>query len=284
MNSPATKPEFPGPIGLGTWKMGESASAQALETHAVRHALNAGYRLIDTAEMYGDGGAERVIGNALKTLGSARRSELFIVSKVLPQNASRAGTVRACEASIGRMGCDYLDLYLLHWRGQHPFEDTVEAFAELTQRGLIRNFGVSNFDVDDFSDWRAAEDAVGVPGSSLCNQVYYCLEARAIEFDLLPWQRERGIRTMAYAPLGSGHLAQHRDLQRIGAERGATAVQIALAWCIRTPDVVAIPKSVDPGRLDENLRAAELRLTAAEIARIDHVFRPPRSKRPLATT
>jgi diketogulonate reductase-like aldo/keto reductase len=264
--------------------MGESASARARELAAVTHALRVGYRLIDTAEMYGDGGAERVIGEVLGTFGRARRSELFIVSKVLPQNASHAGTVRACEASIRRMGCDYLDLYLLHWRGQHPLEDTVEAFAELTQRGLIRNFGVSNFDVDDFSDWEGAEDAVGVSGSTQCNQVYYCLEARAIEFDLLPWQRERGIRTMAYAPLGSGDLARHRELQRIGAERGATAAQIALAWCIRTSDVVAIPKSVDPARLDENLRAAGLQLTAAEIARIDHAFRPPRSKRPLATT
>jgi diketogulonate reductase-like aldo/keto reductase len=284
MKPTAAALEFPGPIGLGTWKMGESASARAREIAAVAHALRTGYRLVDTAEMYGDGGAERVIGAALGAVGRARRPELFIVSKVLPQNASRAGTVRACEASIERMGCDYLDLYLLHWRGQHPFEDTLEAFAGLTRRGLIRNFGVSNFDIDDLAEWKGAEGAVGLPGATQCNQVYYCLEARAIEFDLLPWQRERGIRTMAYAPLGSGDLARHRELQRIGAERGATAAQVALAWCIRTPDVVAIPKSVEPGRLDENLRAAELRLTEAEIARIDHVFRPPRSKRPLAMT
>ena len=284
MNSTAARLEFPGPIGLGTWKMGESASARAREVAAVTHALRAGYRLIDTAEMYGDGGAERIVGEALRAFGPARRAELFIVSKVLPQNASHAGTIRACEASIRRMGCDYLDLFLLHWRGQHPFEDTVEAFAELTRRGLIRHFGVSNFDVDDLSEWQGAETAVGVAGATRCNQVYYCLESRAIEFDLLPWQREHGMRTMAYAPLGSGDLADHRELQRIGAERGATAAQMALAWCIRTPDVVAIPKSVDPGRLDENLRAAEMRLTAAELARIDHVFRPPRTKRPLAMT
>lgn len=282
MSLAAKELRFPGRIGLGTWKMGDSRSSRKHEIAAVTHALNVGYRVIDTAEMYGDGGAERVVGEALETFGSARRSEVFIVSKVLPENASRNGTIRACEASIRRMGCDYLDLYLLHWRGQHPFAATIAGFAELVRRGLIWKFGVSNFDVDELSEWREAEDGVGLSGATQCNQVYYCLEARGIEFDLLPWQRERVILSMAYAPLASGVLANHPALQRIGSERGVTAAQIALAWCVRHPDVVAIPKSTHPQRIEQNLDAARLQLTVAELAEIDRAFPPPRMKRALA--
>ena len=276
--------QFPGRIGLGTWKMGASRAAREQEVAAVSHALATGYRLIDTAEMYADGGAERVIGTALQDFGRARRAELFIVSKVLPGNASRRGTVHACEESIARMGCEYLDLYLLHWRGSHPFRETLQAFVDLHQRGLIRHFGVSNLDLSDLEQWALAEKALGVAPSLRCNQLYYCLETRGIEFSLLPWQRARGIATMAYSPLGQGSLASHPLLVEMGRERGLSAAQIALAWSIRDGEVVAIPKSVHPRRIDENHAAAQVSLSAAELARLDEVFTPPRSKSPLATT
>ena len=271
----------PGPIGLGTWKMGVSASQRRAETAAVSHALNAGYRLFDTAEMYGDGGAERVLGAALETFGRSRRAEVFIVSKVLPENASRAGTVRACEASLKRMKCEYIDLYLLHWRGRHPFAETIAGFVELRERGLIRDWGVSNFDVEDLEKWLAAESAASAGTHAQCNQIYYSLTARGIEFDLLRWQRERGMLAMAYSPLGTGELATNSKLERIARERGATAAQLALAWCVRNSGVVAIPKSVSAARIEENLKAGEIRLTESELAAIDRAFPPPRSKRAL---
>ena len=276
--------QFPGRIGLGTWHMGASRPARQQEVAAVTRALELGYRLFDTAEMYADGGAERVLGSALKGFGASRREELCIVSKVLPSNASRRGTIRACEASLERLGCQYLDLYLLHWRGSYPFSETLAGFEELLQRGLIRYFGVSNLDVGELALWLDAEHKLTAPATLQCNQLYYCCAARAIEFALLPWQRARGIRTMAYSPLGQGTLTQHPVLQRIGQERGVTAAQIALAWSAREADVVAIPKSVDPQRLEQNLRAADLQLSAAELAQIDQAFAPPRSKQPLETT
>jgi len=284
MHDPSQLLQFPGRIGLGTWKMGASRAERAHEIAAVSHALAAGYRLIDTAELYGDGGAERIIGSALRGFRAARRAELFIVSKVLPSNASRRGTIRACEDSIARMGCDYLDLYLLHWRGSHAFRETLQAFQDLHQRGLIRHFGVSNLDVADLEEWVEAERQLGAGEGLRCNQLYYSLETRGIEYSLLPWQRARGISTMAYSPLGQGALASHRELARLGREKGVSAAQIALAWTIRTPDVVAIPKSVQPRRIDENLAAAQITLSAGELAQLDQLFPAPRSKRPLATT
>jgi diketogulonate reductase-like aldo/keto reductase len=284
MSQDRTALHFPGRIGLGTWKMGGSRSERVRETAAVAHALEVGYRLIDTAEMYADGGAERIIGDALQGFGSARRAELFIVSKVLPTHASRRGTVRACEQSIERMGCGYLDLYLLHWRGSHPFQDTLQGFGELHRRGLIRHFGVSNLDLDDLAEWRQAEVAVSPDEGLRCNQLYYSLQTRGIEFDLLPWQRRQGIVTMAYSPLGQGALATHAGLAQLGRERGLSAAQIALAWAIREPDVVAIPKSVEPARIEENLAAAQERLSAAELSRLEQWFPAPRSRQPLATT
>jgi diketogulonate reductase-like aldo/keto reductase len=279
---PAAPLAWPGRIGLGTWKMGEERAAEAREVAAVRHALEVGYRILDTAEMYADGGAERVVGRALKAFGAVRRPELFLVSKVLPENASRRGTIQACEASIRRMGCEYLDLYLLHWRGQHPFVETLEGFGELLRRGLIRHFGVSNLDVEDLEEWLRAEQAVGLGATVRCNQVYYCVASRDIEFALLPWQRQRAISTMAYSPLQCGDLANQRALAAIGHGRGVTASQVALAWCMRHADVIAIPKSTQPARIDENLAAAGLRLSADELAQIDRSFPPPRAKRPLA--
>ena len=272
---------FPARIGLGTWEMGVAAAQRSLEIAAVRHALDAGYRVIDTAEMYADGGAERIVGSALKAFGAAQRAQLYIVSKVMPGNASRGGTVRACEASIERLGCEYLDLYLLHWPGRHPFSDTLNGFYELLRRGLIRRFGVSNLDINELRRWLQAQDSLDLPASTHCNQLYYCAEARGIEFDLLPLQRTRAIATMAYSPLGRGGLAHDALLAQIGRESGASAAQVALAWCLRQPDVIAIPKSVPAARIDENLAAARLRLSAAELARIDKAFPPPKSKRPL---
>jgi diketogulonate reductase-like aldo/keto reductase len=284
MSSALRTLKFPGRIGLGTWHMGSSASQRAREVAAVSHALSVGYRLFDTAEMYADGGAERVLGEALKRFGLARRAELMIVSKVLPGNASRVGTIHACEASIRRLGCEYLDLYLLHWPGRHAFTETLKGFQELWQRQLIRHFGVSNLDLRDMQQWLDAENRVGLNSSSVeCNQIYYSVEARGSEYRLLPWQRQHGIQTMAYSPLGQGSLTEHPELRRLARQRDVSAAQIALAWCIREPDVIAIPKSIDPKRIEDNFNAAQLTLTLSELAQIDRVFPPPHSQKPLQT-
>src|SRR6202046_4544772 len=175
MPAPDGALQFPGRIGLGTWEMGADPAQRAQEIAAVKHALDVGYRLLDTAELYADGGAERVIGGALQAFGAARRAELCIVSKVLPGNASRSGTARACEASIKRMDCDYLDLYLLHSPGRHPLAETLRGFHDLVQRGLIRHFGVSNFDADELQRWLQAQQRLGAAPRAQCNQLYYCL-------------------------------------------------------------------------------------------------------------
>jgi diketogulonate reductase-like aldo/keto reductase len=281
MTAPGNSTQFPARIGLGTWEMGVSAAQRSREIAAVTHALDVGYRLLDTAEMYADGGAERIIGAALKTFGAARRAQLYIVSKVLPGNASRSGTVRACEASIDRMGCDYLDLYLLHWPGRHPFTETLHGFDQLLRRGLIRSFGVSNLDIDELQRWLQAQNGLGLSAQAHCNQLYYCADVRGIEFQLLPFQRAHAITTMAYSPLGRGALLRHPLLLQLGRERDVSAAQIALAWCLREPDVIAIPKSVVPARIEENLAATQLQLGAAELRRIDQAFPPPSTKRPL---
>lgn len=252
--------------------MGESAARRDEEVAAVKFALDIGYRVFDTAELYGDGGCERIIGSALSAFGAARRSELFVISKVVAANASRADTVRSCEASIERLGCDYLDLYLLHWRGTIAFTETLRAFDELLQRRLVRHIGVSNFGVDDFEEWREAEQRVGVRAKAICNQLPYRVDARGIEYGLLSWQRARGIQMMAAEPLGRGTLPQHPFLVELGRERGVSAAQVALAWCLREPDVVVIPESVHPQRIEDNLRAADLRLSPEELNRIDQAF------------
>jgi diketogulonate reductase-like aldo/keto reductase len=197
---------------------------------------------------------------------------LFIVSKLAPNNATREGVVRACEASIQRMGCHYLDLYLLHWRGPLPLTQTLRGFDDLLRRGLVRHVGVSNFGVDDLRQWLAAERSVGLPTTTRCNQMPYSVDARGIEYELLPWQRKHAIQTMAYSPLGRGALANNALLTRLGRERGVSAAQIALAWCLREPDVIAIAKSANPQRIEENLRAGQLRLSAEELQQIDSEF------------
>jgi diketogulonate reductase-like aldo/keto reductase len=268
-------------LGLGTWKMGERVSARRAEVEAVRLALKVGYRLIDTAEMYGDGGAEEVVGEALRdciAAGEVRREDVFIVSKVLPGNASRAGTRSACERSLRRLGLDFLDLYLLHWRGQHPLATTVAAFEALRAEGRIRRWGVSNFDADDLAEL----GSVSSGGACAANQVYYSASRRGIEFDLLGVQRRLAMPVMAYCPIDEGALARHAELAAIGKPLGASAAQLALAWVLRQPDVIAIPKAVRAEHLRANLDAAALQLTQETLAAIDRVFPPPRRKTTLA--
>ena len=266
-------------LGLGTWRMGEASRSRRDEVEAVRFALQIGYRLIDTAEMYGEGGAEEVVGEALA--GSAvPRDEVFLVSKVYPHNAGRKGAVAACERSLKRLRSDRIDLYLLHWRGSVPLAETVAAFEQLREAGKIRHWGVSNFDVDDLRELWKVDDGE----RCAANQVYYSAGQRGIEFDLLPWQRQHRLPLMAYCPIDQGALAGSRALQDVARARQLSAVQVALAWVLRQPDAIAIPKAVQAAHLRENLAAASIELSAAELARIDAAFPPPARKRRLAMT
>ena len=270
-------------LGLGTWRMGETAAARASEVSAVRTALELGWRVIDTAEMYGDGEAERIVGEALAQAlraGTLARDGVFIVSKVMPQNASAKGTIAACERSLRRMDVDRIDLYLLHWRGAYPLHETIRGMEALQERGWIRHWGVSNFDRDDM------EELDGAPGGSACmaNQVYYSLSERGVEFDLLPWMRQRRMPLMAYCPLDRGALGRHPSLSVLAERVGATPAQVALAWTVSQPGVMALPKAVKPAHLEENLAAADLQLDATAIATLDRLFPAPRRKRRLAMT
>ena len=268
-------------LGLGTWRMGESAAERGREVAAVRCALELGYRLIDSAEMYGEGGAEEVVGQALAEsvrAGTLARAEVFIVSKVYPQNASRRGIAAACERSRRRLGVDSIDLYLLHWRGAHPLKDTVAGFEALREQGRIGHWGVSNFDTADLEELRH------VQGGSSCaaNQVYYALSERGPQFELLPWQRAHDMPLMAYSPIDQGRLARAEGLQALASRRGVTPAQIALAWLVAQPGVIALPKAVGEAHLRENLAAEAIELDAAEHAELDRCFAPPRRKTPLA--
>jgi diketogulonate reductase-like aldo/keto reductase len=268
-------------LGLGTWRMGEASRARSAEIDAVRAAIDIGYRLVDTAEMYGDGGAEEVVGAAVRAAigaGVVRRDELTIVSKVLPSNSSREGVLRACERSLRRLSLDYVDLYLLHWRGSIPLQDTVGAFEQLRQRGHIRHWGVSNFDTSDMRElWSLAAGR-----ACAANQVYYSASRRGAEFDLLPWQRKNRVVAMAYSPIDEGALAGDATFAAIGRRHGVSASTAALAWVLRQPDVIAIPKAVKAPHLRENYRAMDIELTAADLAEVDARFPPPKRKRPLA--
>jgi len=269
-------------LGLGTWRMGEDASRRAAEVAAVREAIALGYRLIDTAEMYGEGGAETVVGQAVAEAlraGDVRRDALFIVSKVYPHNASRRGTREACERSLKRLGLDAIDLYLLHWRGNHPLRDTVAAMQSLVADGRIARWGVSNFDTDDMEE---LEPLAGSGPGCAANQVYLSLGERGPEFSLLPWQHERGMPLMAYSPIDQGALAGDKALGELAARLGVTAAQLALAAVIARPGVAAIPKAVRAEHLKENLAAAALKLDAATLEEIDRLHPPPRRKGPLA--
>ncbi|MDD4885606.1 MAG: aldo/keto reductase [Thiomonas sp.] len=268
-------------LGLGTWRMGERADQRNAEIRAIREALRLGYRLIDTAEMYGEGGAETMLGIALQqafAAGESRREDLTIVSKVYPHHASTQGVIDACERSLRRLKLDTIDLYLLHWRGEYPLAQTLDGFTRLQSRGLIRHWGVSNFDVDDM------EELDALPGGSHCaaNQVYYSLSARGIEFDLLPWQASRRLPLMAYSPIDQGALSGHAAVQEIALKLGVSAAQVALAWVLRQPDVIAIPKAVRSDHLRDNLAATQRQLSAADCALLDAAFPPPRRKHSLS--
>ena len=259
-------------LGQGTWRIGEQRARRGEEIAALRLGLDLGLALLDTAEMYGDGGAEELIAEAL----AGRRDDAYVVSKVLPGNASRRDTIAACEGSLRRLKTDYLDLYLLHWRQSEPLAETLEAFATLKKAGSIRAYGVSNFDRSDL------EECVALPGGAkiATDQVLYGLEHRGIEWELLPWCRERAIPVMAYSPLGSSSsavrgLLRHRTLQAIAERRGATPVQIALAWVLRQPGVYAIPKAARVEHVRENAGALDIELAADELHEIDAAFPPP---------
>lgn len=268
-------------LGLGTWRLGESAPARRAEVAAVRQALDMGYRLIDTAEMYGDGGAEDVVGEALGGAlrqGGLRREDVFVVSKVLPQNASRRGVAKACDASRRRLGLDRIDLYMLHWPGPHPLQDTVAGFCDLQAAGAIGRWGVSNFDL------AAMKTLVALPQGSGCaaNQVYYSLGERGADFDLLPWHRARRLPLMAYSPIDQGALAGHAGLAALARSVGVSAARLALAWTLRHDVVMPIPKAVRETHLRDNLAAADLVLDAATLTALDTLFAPPRRARPLS--
>ena len=277
-------------LGLGTWRMGESRTSRAAEVAAVRSAIEMGYRLIDSAEMYGEGGAEEVVGQAVTEAlraGDVRREELFVVSKVYPHNASRKGTLAACERSRKRLGLDQIDLYLLHWRGEHTLADTVAAMHALIDGGQIAHWGVSNFDVDDMDELVALPALQGgIDPRQACatNQVYYSLSQRGPEFSLLPWLRARGVPLMAYSPIDQGTLARHQALAAIGEPLGLTAAQAALAWVAQQAGVVAIPKAVKAAHLSDNLAAGEATLGADALRQIDQLFAPPRRKTSLVMT
>ncbi len=268
-------------LGLGTWHMGERENSKRSEVAALRLAIELGYRLIDTAEMYGDGGSEKLIGQALAdafAAGDVEREQMFIVSKVYPHNASRKGVAEACASSLDRVGLDYLDLYLLHWPGQHPLAETVAGFEALCKQGRIRRWGVSNFDTADMLElW-------SVPGGTECavNQIYFSLSERGASFSLLPWMRERGVGAMAYSPIDQGALAAEASLQVIAKRHGVSAAQLALAWVLAQDGVAAIPKAVQAEHLRENLAAAQLALDRSDLLELDGLFPPPRRKQPLA--
>ena len=260
-------------FGVGTWRMGESGRLRADEVAALRYGIERGVTLIDTAEMYGDGEAERIVADAV----GRRRDEIFIVSKVLPGNASRDGTIAACEASLKRLKTDRIDLYLLHWRGSVPLEETIEAFSELAQAGKILDWGVSNFDISDMGElWKTPDGDCAVT-----NQVLYNLTRRGIEFDLMPWCRQHRVPVMAYSPIEQGRLLGHAALREIAKRHDATPAQIALAWLMRHDDVIVIPKATGLTHVDENLGALDLLLTHEDFVALDRAFPPPRSPQPL---
>ena len=264
------KPAMPA-LGMGTWHMGESRGRRAEEVRALRLGLDLGLTLIDTAEMYGEGGAEEVVGEAIR----GRREGLTLVSKFYPHHASRRELPRACAASLARLGVERLDLYLLHWRGSVPFAETVEALERLVAEGRIARWGVSNLDVDDL------EALVAAGGANVaCDQVLYHLGARGVEFDLLPWCARREIDVMAYCPLDQGKLPRHpvvhAQAQRLGIEPG----QLAIAWLLAR-GVVVIPKAAREAHVRANAACSEIRLDDAALAALDAAFPPPRRREPL---
>lgn len=256
-------------LGQGTWKMGEQRGKRADEVRALQLGIELGMTLIDTAEMYASGVAEEITGEAIK----GRRDEVFLVSKVLPSNASLSGTTAACERSLKRLGVETIDLYLLHWPSNHPVSGTIGAFKALQQAGKIRHWGVSNFDVSEM------EEVLRVGGEKVAtNQVLYNLSRRAIEYDLVPWQQKRNIPLMAYSPIEQGRLAHHRSLSDIAVRHNATPAQIALAWALSRPQTMVIPKATGEVHVRENRASADIELTPEDFAALDAAFPPPKRK------
>ena len=257
-------------LGQGTWHMGDDRRRAAEETAALTLGIDLGMTLIDTAEMYGSGGAEEVVAEAAK----GQRDRLFIVSKVLPYNASQKGVVEACERSLRRLKTDRIDLYLLHWRGSVPLAETLAGFVRLQRDGKIRHHGVSNFDLDDMQEWVALAGGEDVAA----NQILYNLSSRGPEWELIPWCRERRIAIMAYTPLGQGRMLQHKALAEIAGRHGATAAQVALAWLLSKDGTMVIPKATRPEHVRENRGALDLRLAADDLAALDRAFASPKGR------
>ena len=259
--------------GQGTWHMGENRRHAGEEEASLRLGIELGLRLIDTAEMYGNGVAEEIVARAV----GRNRDGQFIVSKVLPHNASQKGTIEACEKSLRRLNTDRIDLYLLHWRGSHPFAETLAAFDKLQRDGKIRHHGVSNFGLDDMKEWYALAGGKTVAS----NQILYNLTRRGPEYDLIPWCREHGIPIMAYSPIEQGRMLGHKGLAEVAARRNATPAQVALAWLLRQEGMIVIPKARQGAHLRENLKAPDLALTEADLATLDGEFPPPSRRSPL---
>jgi diketogulonate reductase-like aldo/keto reductase len=262
-------------LGQGTWRMGENKRKQTEEVAALRLGIDLGMTLIDTAEMYGEGGAEKVVADAI----AGQRERVFVVTKVYPHNASRTKLPAACERSLKRLRIDAVDLYLLHWRENTPLFETVETFEQLRAAGKIRRWGVSSFDVADMKELLAIESGANCSA----NQVLYNIENRGIEFDLLPWSQQKKIPIIAYSPVGHGRgLLGNAALKKIAKRHGVTTAQIALAWMLRRPGVIAIPKSSNEAHVRDNAGSIETELTKDDLAEIDCVFPPPKSKQALA--
>jgi diketogulonate reductase-like aldo/keto reductase len=260
-------------LGQGTWHFGERPKRWAEEVASIRLGVDLGMTVIDSAEMYGNGAAETLVGEAI----TGRRSEVFLVDKVLPHHASRVGTVRACEASLARLGVDYIDLYLLHWRGRIPLAETIEGFAELKQNGMIRHWGVSNFDIGDMNE------LLRVPGGDevQANQILYNLARRGPEYALLPWLAQHRITPLAYSPIEQGRLLEHPALQAIALQHNATPAQIALAWVLQHDGVNAIPRAGTPLHVRQNAAARDIELTHDDLHALDRAFPPPTRPHPL---
>jgi len=260
-------------LGQGTWNIGDSRASRSEEIAALRLGMDLGLTLIDTAEMYGEGKSEELVGEAI----SGRRDEAFLVSKVYPHNASRKGVALACERSLKRLGTDRLDLYLLHWRGNIPLGETMEAFMALQKAGKIRHYGVSNLDLDDMQELWKAPGGKGVQA----NQLLYNLTRRGIEYDLLPWMGERKVPVMAYSPVEQARLLKQRGLIEFAKRHSISPAQAALAWLLARDDVIAIPKAGDRKHVQDNAGALRISLSTEQLSELDKIFPPPKGPVPL---
>jgi diketogulonate reductase-like aldo/keto reductase len=260
-------------FGMGTWHMGDQPRLRKQEIDTLRLGLDHGATLIDTAEMYGNGRAEALVGDAI----AGRRDQVFLVSKVLPSNATREGTTSACEDSLRRLRTDRLDLYLLHWRGEVPFDETLTGFLDLQRAGKIRHYGVSNLDLEEMKEFWLAPRGSAVQ----TNQLLYNLTRRNIEHDLLPWLRKHKVPVMAYSPIEQARLLANKQLVQFAKSEDMTSAQAALAWLLSNDDIIVIPKTRQTERLRENLGALDHKLTRGQLSELDRLFPPPTRAQPL---